>query len=60
MMNGLCYTGFGEAKWMDLRKTGELIRRLRLEKHLTQMALSEKIGASAQAVSKWERGVSHS
>ena len=42
---------------MDLQKTGELIRHVRLEKHLTQMALADKIGVSAQAVSKWERGL---
>ena len=30
------------------------IRRLRLEKNLTQEQLAAKLGVSAQAVSKWE------
>ena len=42
---------------MDCRKTGSLIRALRLEKGLTQKKLAEKIGVSTQAVSKWERGL---
>ncbi len=34
---------------------GENIRRLRLEKHITQELLSEAMGVSCAAVSKWER-----
>ncbi|MFQ9757486.1 MAG: helix-turn-helix transcriptional regulator [Acutalibacteraceae bacterium] len=36
------------------------MRRLRLGKDMTQSALAEILGVSVQAVSKWERGVSHS
>ena len=41
---------------MDQQKTGALIRRLRLEKGLTQRALAEAVGVGDKAVSKWERG----
>ena len=41
---------------MDPIKTGELIRALRRQQHLTQLALAEQIGVSDKAVSKWERG----
>lgn len=39
---------------MDQVKTGRLIRALRTKLGLTQLGVSDK------AVSKWERGVSHS
>ncbi|MCH4889459.1 helix-turn-helix domain-containing protein [Acidaminobacter sp. JC074] len=42
---------------MDSKKTGELIYKLRKEKHLTQAALADKIGISDKTVSKWERGL---
>lgn len=35
---------------------GNQIRQLRLRRGITQEALAEKLGVSAQAVSKWERG----
>ena len=41
---------------VDQQKTGALIRRLRLEKGLTQRALAEAVGVGDKAVSKWERG----
>lgn len=43
---------------MDCKKSGALIRRLRLGKDMTQSALAEILGVSVQAVSKWERGLS--
>ena len=43
---------------MDQIRTGSLIRRLRLEQGMTQLALAERLGVSDKAVSKWERGVS--
>lgn len=42
---------------MDCKKSGALIRRLRLGKDMTQSALAEILGVSVQAVSKWERGL---
>ena len=44
---------------MDCKKSGALIRRLRLGKDMTQSALAEKLGAIVQAVSKWERGLGY-
>ena len=41
---------------MDNTKTGDLIRRLRKEKNMTQKQLAEKLHVSNKAVSKWERG----
>ncbi|MEA5050977.1 MAG: helix-turn-helix domain-containing protein [Oscillospiraceae bacterium] len=41
---------------MDCEKTGGLIRRLRIEKNMTQRQLADRVGVSDKAVSKWERG----
>ena len=41
-------------------KTGDKIRALRKGKKLTQEQLAEYLNVSAQAVSKWETGVSQS
>lgn len=41
---------------MDCAKIGTLIRTLRRERGLTQLALAEKMQISDRAVSKWERG----
>ena len=41
---------------MDCAKVGALIRRLRMEKAMTQKALAEKLGLSDKTISKWERG----
>ncbi len=38
---------------------GENLRKLRTNLGITQDELAQKINISAQAVSKWERGVSH-
>lgn len=42
---------------MDCIKIGNLIRKLRREKGLTQLALADKMNISDKAVSKWERGL---
>lgn len=36
--------------------TGEIIKKLRIEKHLTQEQLGNLVGVQKSAVSKWERG----
>ena len=45
---------------MDKNKIGQFIKKCRKEQGLTQEQLAEKLGVSKNAVSKWERGVSHS
>ena len=41
---------------MDPIKTGALIRTLRQQQHLTQLALAQKLHVSDKTISKWERG----
>lgn len=38
---------------------GQIIRRLRHEKNLTQEELAERLNLTAQAISKWENDDSH-
>lgn len=45
---------------MEGRETATLLRRLRQEANMTQRELAETLHVSAQAVSKWETGVSQS
>ena len=45
---------------MDMKKIGILIADRRKALHITQETLGEKLAVSAKAVSKWERGISHS
>ena len=45
---------------MQNQRTGALLRQLRRERDWTQRQVAEQLGVSTQAVSKWERGVSHS
>lgn len=42
---------------MDNAKIGALIRRLRMEKKMTQLQLALKLHISDKTVSKWERGL---
>lgn len=42
--------------FMDQNKTGEFIKKLRTENHLTQKEFANKYGVTYQAVSKWENG----
>ncbi len=41
----------------DVAKLGVRIAQMRRERNLTQEALSQKLGVSPQAVSKWETGI---
>ena len=41
---------------MDQLKIGKFIAECRKQKNLTQMQLSEKLGITDKAISKWERG----
>ena len=43
----------------NTRTMGQTIRRLRMEQNLTQEQLAGKLGVSAPAVNKWERGNSY-
>ena len=43
---------------MDQFKIGKFIAECRKEANLTQMQLSEKLGITDKAISKWERGIS--
>lgn len=45
---------------VDMKKIGLQIAMLRRAKGITQTQLGERLNISFQAVSKWERGVSHS
>lgn len=42
---------------MDNVKVGQLICRLRKEKHFTQLQLANRLNVSDKTVSKWERGL---
>ena len=44
----------------DTMKVAKEIREARIAKNMTQMNLADEMGVSYQAVSNWERGVSHS
>ena len=43
---------------IHMHQMGEYIKASRQEKDMTQSTLAEKLGVTAQAVSKWERGQS--
>lgn len=45
---------------MDAHYTGNKITELRKSKNWTRKDIAEKLHVSVAAVSKWERGVSHS
>lgn len=42
---------------MDCAKTGELLKKLRVQKGLTQKNIADKMNISDKTVSKWERGL---
>lgn len=41
---------------MDQEKVGKFIKEIRIQNHLTQKELADKLGVTFQAVSKWENG----
>ena len=45
---------------MDAKMFGAFSAAMRKEKNMTQMDLARKLQVTDKAVSKWERGVSHS
>lgn len=45
---------------INMKQFGAFIAQMRKERGLTQKELAEKLFISDKAVSKWERGVSHS
>ena len=45
---------------MDQKKIGNLLKKLRSEKGLTQEQLAEILNVSNRTVSRWETGVSQS
>lgn len=45
---------------LDQEKTGKYIAEKRKQLGMTQRQLAEQVGITDKAVSKWERGVSHS
>lgn len=42
---------------MDCSKTGNIIKKLRIENNMTQRMLADKMNISDKTVSKWERGL---
>ena len=49
-----------ERDHMDTMKTGSYLAALRKDAGMTQKELAEKLFLSESAISKWEKGVSHS
>ena len=45
---------------MDATVFGQFLAQMRKERNMTQAELAEKISVTDKAVSRWERGVSHS
>lgn len=45
---------------MEAAELGKFITTIRKEKQLTQAELARKLNVTDKAVSRWERGVSHS
>ncbi len=45
---------------IDYEKFGTFLAQLRRERGMTQKDLAQRLFVSDKAVSKWERGVSHS
>ena len=43
----------------DMQKIGRNISENRKRRNMTQMELADRMNVSYQAVSNWERGVSH-
>ena len=45
---------------LDMERVGVRISQLRKLAGMTQMEMADRLGISFQAISNWERGVSHS
>lgn len=48
-----------EEDMFSMERVGKKIAQLRKGKNMTQLELADLMGVSFQAVSNWERGVSH-
>ena len=57
---GAQYTFAQEVMDMNKERLGTFIGECRREEGLTQRELAERLHVTDKAVSKWERGVSHS
>jgi len=55
----ICYNS-GEVITLDKQILGAFIAENRRRRHLTQQQLAQMLHVTDKAVSKWERGVSHS
>lgn len=49
-----------EKNMFDTKEIGRKISEFRKIRNMTQMELADRLNISFQAVSNWERGVSHS
>lgn len=49
----------GGYEMFDMQQVGSRISKLRKSIGITQTGLADRLGISFQAVSNWERGVSH-
>lgn len=56
MQDSVCGDPTKRGYAMQQPPLGRIIRRLRLEKNMTQRQVAYRLRVSVQAVSKWERG----
>lgn len=42
---------------MDKKRMGKIIQKMRIEREMTRLQVSEKMGCSPTTILKWERGM---